>query len=270
VPRGSQAGWARAGWGAGGLGRGRRVGERNWLISVGNDRTCTASAVELFLLAFPAGRLVVRRAPLRRTLLTMLLTAPERAAQDGMRGISRMRQKANPAVAAGTDALLQPRINGQHSVQSRLIVPHQAADALILMPVPAERESLRHAYDKRLRFSVMIRSGSVMPPSYDPKALVARGTQPTRAFPYTEPADAANSTDKATKTYAHHPPPLSSGRYTALQSTDPCSPPKSISHRNRAIISFFKQWVSLSEQKWVNSCERHRLWDSLAGQTVFF
>lgn len=95
----------------------------------------------------------------------MLLTATERTAQLVPPDIPRMRQKANPAVAAGPDALLQPRIRRQHSIKSRLIVTHQSADALILMPVPAERESLRHGHNKSPRFSVMIRSGADMPPS---------------------------------------------------------------------------------------------------------
>ncbi len=189
-----EVGWRRVGQCV--VGR-REVGPCG-TISAGNGRTLTASAVELFLLPFPAGSLIVRRAPPGRTSPTMLLTAAERAARNGASDVPGIRQIANPAVAAEPHAALQSRMKRQHRFQRRLTVPHQSTRAVSLMPVAAVRKRLSHGHDKSPRFSVMIRSGCVMPPSYRRRTLVASTQIGTPALFPDESAVAAASDDQLT------------------------------------------------------------------------
>ena len=199
-----EVGWREVGWRE--VGRrevgwrvvGRREVGQCGTISAGNGRTLTASAVELFLLPFPAGCLIVRRAPPGRTSPTMLLTAAERTARNGAPDVPGIRQIANPAVAAEPHAALQSRMKRQHRIQCRLIVPHQSTRAVSLMPVAAVRKRLRHGHDKSPRFSVMIRSGCVMPPSYRRRTLVANTQIGTPAFFPDKSAVAAASDDQLT------------------------------------------------------------------------
>jgi hypothetical protein len=135
----------------------------------------SATRLEMFLLGFPARRLVIRGAPLIGTPPPFVPAATERTAKILASRIAGMRQEADPAVATARNASPQMRMGLEHRVQRHLILLDNRFSAVILMPVLAKRENFREGYDKRAKLSVMIASVICMSSSYRLDAKASRG-----------------------------------------------------------------------------------------------
>ncbi len=79
-------------------------------------------------------------APFVRLLATMVLTATELAAKVSPIRIPRMRQEANPTVAAGDRTACQTGTIAQDGIQRELILTNKREDAVVLMPILAKRK----------------------------------------------------------------------------------------------------------------------------------
>ena len=134
-----------------------------------------AAGVEPLLLRPPGRRSVVRGAPLAGTLPAMVLPTAERAPQLPPTRIARMREKANPAVRAGSDAPAKLGMGLQDRVQRRLILPDKRPGAIVLMPICAKREKPLDGYGKKARLSAIISIVLYTPSSYLFDANASRG-----------------------------------------------------------------------------------------------
>ena len=70
----------------------------------------------------------------------MVLTATELAAKVSPIRIPRIRQEANPTVAAGDRTACQTRTIAQDGFQRELILTNKWEDAVVLMPILAKRK----------------------------------------------------------------------------------------------------------------------------------
>ena len=86
-----------------------------------------AAGIEPLLLRLPGRRSVVGGAPLAGTLPTMVLPAAERTTQVPPTGVAGMREKANPAVRAVSDAAREARDGTARSSPARSDIAGQAA-----------------------------------------------------------------------------------------------------------------------------------------------
>ena len=86
-----------------------------------------AAGIETLLLRFPGRRLVVGGTPLAGTLPAMVLPAAERTTQVPPTCVAGMREKANPAVRAASDAALKLGMGLQEPSPARSDIAGQAA-----------------------------------------------------------------------------------------------------------------------------------------------
>jgi hypothetical protein len=96
---------------------------------------CAPLPIEILLISAAFVRPVVLLAPLVRLLATVVFTATERAAEISPIRVSRMRQKANSAMAAVNRAACQIRMIAQDSFHCHLILTNKRVDAVVLMPI---------------------------------------------------------------------------------------------------------------------------------------
>jgi len=134
-----------------------------------------AAAIEPLLLRFPGRRLVVGGTPSAGTLPTMVLPATEGTTQVPPTRVSRMREKANPAVRAVRYAPLKLGMRLQDRVQHGLILPDKRPGAIELMPIRAKREKLLDGDGKKARLSAILSIVLYTPSSYLFDANASRG-----------------------------------------------------------------------------------------------
>ena len=117
--------------------------------------------------------------------------------------VSRMREEANPTMAASDRAVSQIGIFAQHGIQRLLILANKRTGAVVLVPIVAKRKKFRDGHYKNAKFSVKISNVLGMSSSYTLDAKASRwtarisyahvpknvphlriiGTQPTRNTP---------------------------------------------------------------------------------------
>ena len=105
----------------------------------------------------------------------MVLPAAERASQVPPTCVAGMREKANPAVRAVSDAAPQLGMGLQNRVQRGLILPDKRPGAIVLMPICAKREKPLDGYGKKARLSTIIAIVLYTPSSYLFDANASRG-----------------------------------------------------------------------------------------------
>jgi len=105
----------------------------------------------------------------------MVLTATERTADILPIRISRMREEANPTMAAVDRTACQTGMIAQDGIQRELILTNKPMGAVVLMPIRAKRKKFAHGDDKNARFSVRIRIVLCMSSSYSLDANASRG-----------------------------------------------------------------------------------------------
>jgi hypothetical protein len=91
--------------------------------------------IQALLIPAPLIRLVVPLAPPIGLLAAVVLSATERAAEISPICVSRMRQKANPAMAALNRTACQIRTIAQHSIERQLILTNKRVGAVVLVPI---------------------------------------------------------------------------------------------------------------------------------------
>ena len=133
------------------------------------------TTIETLLLAFSGGRSIVRGTPLTGLLPAMVPSTAEWTTQIPPTDVPRMREKANPAVRAVSNAAEKLGVGLQNRVQRRLILPDKRLGAVILVPIRAKREKLLDGYSKKTRLSVMIPIVVDTPSSYLLDANASRG-----------------------------------------------------------------------------------------------
>ena len=138
-------------------------------------RRLAAFGVEKFLVPSAFWPFVALLAPLIAQLATIVQSAAEGTTQIETPRVARMRQEANPAVAAGHGALSPIRTIAQGRIECQLILTNKRADAVILVPIFAKRKKFRDGDNKNERFSVKILIVSSMSSSYSLDAKASRG-----------------------------------------------------------------------------------------------
>ena len=120
--------------------------------------------------------MIVGGAPLVGRLPTMLPPATERTTQLPPACVAGMRQKADAAVDAVSNAFLKLGMGLQDRVERGLILPNKRLGAIILVPICLKREKLLDGYNKKARLSVRIWIVLCTPSSYliDAKASRSR------------------------------------------------------------------------------------------------
>ena len=94
--------------------------------------------------------------------------------------VSRMREEANPTVAAVDRTACQTRMIAQDGIQRQLILTNERIGAVVLMPIRAKRKEFPDGYDKNARFSVKMLIVFCMSSSYPLDAKSSSGG--TRIF----------------------------------------------------------------------------------------
>lgn len=84
----------------------------------------------------------------------MVLTATELAVEIPPIRVPRMRQEANPTVAAMDRTACQTGTIAQDGIERDLILTNKRTNAVVLMPIGAKRENFAGGDDKNARFSV--------------------------------------------------------------------------------------------------------------------
>jgi hypothetical protein len=130
--------------------------------------------VELFLIRYPFGRLIVLPAPRVAALATMVLSTTERAAEISSTCIPRMREEANSTVATGNRTVFQIGTIAQDGIERELILTNKRKGAIVLVPIFAKRKNFPDGYDKIARFSVKMLSGLSISSSYSLDAKASR------------------------------------------------------------------------------------------------
>ena len=133
-----------------------------------------AGRVLSFLVRSPLVRLIVLPASRVATLATMVLSAAKGTAEIPTTRIARMREEANPAVAAAHRAVRQIRTIPQDGIQRQLILTNERKGAVVLMPVLAKRENFRDGYRKTVKFSVKMLIVLCISSSYSLDAKASR------------------------------------------------------------------------------------------------
>lgn len=134
----------------------------------------TPPSVEAFLILESLVRLIVLLAPLVRLPAPMVLTASERTVEILPLRVTRMRQKANEAVAAADRTGCQTGMIAQDRIQRGLILTNNRTSAIVLMPIRAKCKEFPGGYDKNSRFSVKMLICSDTPSSYELDANASR------------------------------------------------------------------------------------------------
>ena len=109
---------------------------------------------------------IVLLAPRVGLLATVVLAATEWATEILPMLVSRMREEANPTMAAGDRTACQIGMNAQDGIQRQLILTNKRTSAVILMPIRAKPKEFPDGYDKNARFSVKMLIVFCMSSSY--------------------------------------------------------------------------------------------------------
>jgi len=104
----------------------------------------------------------------------MVLTATELAVEIPPIRVPRMRQEANPTVAAVDRTAIQIGTIAQDGIERDLILPNKRTSAVVLMPIGAKRENFAGGYDKNARFSVKMLILLCISSSYELDAKASR------------------------------------------------------------------------------------------------
>ena len=129
----------------------------------------------MLLIPAPVVRSIVLLAPLVGLLATVVLAATERTTEIPPMRISRMREEANPTMAAGDRTACQIGMNAQDGIQRQLILTNKRTRAVVLIPIRAKRKEFPDGYDKNARFSVKMLTVFCMSSSYSLDAKAASG-----------------------------------------------------------------------------------------------
>jgi len=86
-----------------------------------------------------------------------------------------MSEEANAAVAAGDRAPLEMGTTSEDGVQRDLILTNKWVDAVVLVPILAERVKFRDGYNKTARVSVIMLIVVCISSSYSLGAKASRG-----------------------------------------------------------------------------------------------
>ncbi len=105
----------------------------------------------------------------------MMLPTAKRAPQIPPPRVAGMREKANPAVRAVSNAALKLAVGLQHRVQRSLILPDKRSGAIVLMPIRAKVEKLLDGDGKKARLSAILSIVVDTPSSYLFNAKASRG-----------------------------------------------------------------------------------------------
>jgi hypothetical protein len=113
-------------------------------------------------------------APRVAALATMVLATTERTTEILATCIPRMREEANPTVAAGNRTLFQIGTIAQDGIERELILTNKRTGAIVLVPILAKRKNFPNGYGKIVRFSVKMLSGLSISSSYSLDAKASR------------------------------------------------------------------------------------------------
>lgn len=113
-------------------------------------------------------------APLVRLLAPAVLAASERTVKIPSMRVPRVRQKANPTMAAEDRTACQAGMIAQDRIECRLILTNKRASAVVLMPIRPKRKEFPGRDDKNARFSVKMLIVFCTPSSYELHADAAR------------------------------------------------------------------------------------------------
>ncbi|MGH9881442.1 MAG: hypothetical protein ACRD6N_08420, partial [Pyrinomonadaceae bacterium] len=97
-------------------------------------------AVEMLLTLASSLRSIVLPAPRVGLLATVVFAATERTAEILPMRVSRMREEANPTMAAGDRTACQLGMIAQDGIQRQLILTNKRTSAVVLMPIRAKRK----------------------------------------------------------------------------------------------------------------------------------
>jgi hypothetical protein len=113
-------------------------------------------------------------APLVRLLPPPVLAASERTVKISSMRVPRVRQKANPTMAAVHRTACQTGMIAQDRIERRVILTNKRTRAIVLMPIRAKRKEFPGGDDKNARFSVKMLIVFCTPSSYELDADTAR------------------------------------------------------------------------------------------------
>lgn len=154
------------------------AGTQTLVSALDNDRGGDSALVELKVL-YPEKELRIydlegHKDP-NALLLAMVLPAAERAAQVQPTRAARIREKAEPTVAAGNDTATPVGMGLQKGVQGGLILAHQRVSAIVPVPVRAKGENFLERYDKKAKLSPIMGNVCFTPSCYFLAAKAPRG-----------------------------------------------------------------------------------------------
>ena len=108
-------------------------------------------------------------------LATMFLPTAKGTPKIFSAGIAGVGKEADPTVAARDGALHQVRTGPQEAIQRALVLTNDRLDAVVLVPILAEREKFRDGYNKTARVSVIMSVLLCISSSYSLGAEASRG-----------------------------------------------------------------------------------------------
>ena len=189
----------------------------------------TAFPVETLLIPASPVRSIVLPATLVGILATMVLTATELAAKIPPIRVPRMRQKADPTMAAVDRTACQTGMIAQDGIERQLILTNERASAIILMPIVAKRKNFGQRYDKNARFSVKMLICLCISSSYELDAKTSR----SRARIFYAALRKSQQPTGATHLFAHHWPATTS--YPNVTASRPTQFPALLGNRKENI-----------------------------------
>jgi hypothetical protein len=145
-----------------------------WRCTIFPAACRTTLPIETLLILESLLRSIVLLAPRVGLLTATVLTAAERTVKISPMHVPRMRQKANPTVAAVDRTACQTGMIAQDRIQGDLILTNKRTSAVVLMPIRAKRKEFPGGDDKNPRFSVRMLSVFFTPSSYELHANPAR------------------------------------------------------------------------------------------------
>ena len=113
-------------------------------------------------------------APRVGLLAAVVLATTKRTAEIPPIRVPRMRQEANPAMAAGHRATCQTGMIAQDGIERELILTNKRISEVVPVPIRPKRKEFPDGYDKNARFSVRILSVLYISSSYSLDAKASR------------------------------------------------------------------------------------------------
>jgi hypothetical protein len=128
---------------------------------------------KLLILASLVGS-VMLLAPRAGLLAAVVLAATKRTAEIPPMRVPRMRQEANPAMAAEDRTACQTGMIAQDGIKRELILTDKRISAVVAVPIRPRRKEFPDGDDKNARFSVKMLSVVCISSSYSLDAMAAR------------------------------------------------------------------------------------------------